>query len=265
LWVGYISQIRAENKEKVYCLVFWLYWPDELPMGRQPYHGPCELVLSNHADIVDAQSFASHADISRWDENDDSNRTVLHDRYWRQTLDVKKLKYPRRALSKLRKFCICGGYDNPELDMFQCRKVGCGLWNHEECLVESVEKRAWEMFQKGALTHEDPTTRESQGMSTGAADEPDAGEDDEKGKGREILGNRAIPKRGKKLKASAGRKNPWARKLEGKVNQGPSEGVHYATVTQLVPSATSSRPGSNFQPKTWNFKMLCLKCGESLN
>jgi hypothetical protein len=39
LWPGLISEFRAASQEKVYVRLFWLYWPEELPMGRQPYHG----------------------------------------------------------------------------------------------------------------------------------------------------------------------------------------------------------------------------------
>jgi hypothetical protein len=58
-WVARIVEIRALNMRNVFALVFWMYWPDELPagtvdggksvQGRQPYHGEDELVASNHS------------------------------------------------------------------------------------------------------------------------------------------------------------------------------------------------------------------------
>jgi hypothetical protein len=105
-WPGLISEFRVEGQEKVYVRLFWLYWPDELPMGRQPCHGKNELILGNHVDIVEAQTIACHAAISHWDEADDSNK-ILEERYWRQMLDIHKLRtHPGLSLSKLRKYCV---------------------------------------------------------------------------------------------------------------------------------------------------------------
>lgn len=58
-WVARILEIRASDEHHVYARVYWMYWPDELPMntldgkkhvtGRQPYHGQNELIASNHS------------------------------------------------------------------------------------------------------------------------------------------------------------------------------------------------------------------------
>lgn len=270
LWVGLISEFRAENQEKVYVKVFWLYWPEELPMGRQPYHGKRELVLSNHVDVIEAQTIASHAEISQWDENDDSNKTVLQERYWRQTLDLNKLGDPKRALSKLRQFCICGGYDNPNVDMYQCHTVGCGLWNHEECLTRAIEEGAWEKFKKGALTHEVSEKDESKGLVQKVGDTiahvvHRFGKDGVQPESPSQTV--AISKGNKKFKAVTGGKKPWAGKLEAKINKVQREGeddTHYATVTQYVPTA-SGKSSVGFEPKIWQMKMNCLNCGHALN
>ncbi|KIX02883.1 uncharacterized protein Z518_08826 [Rhinocladiella mackenziei CBS 650.93] len=272
LWVGLISEFRAENQEKVYVRVFWLYWPEELPMGRQSYHGKGELVLSNHVDIIEAQTIACHAEISHWDENDDSNKTVLQERYWRQTLDLNKSAVdPKNALSKLRRFCICGGYDNPSLDMYQCKTVGCGMWNHEACLKKDMEERAWEKFKKGTLGHEIPDRREDRGFTQKVGET--FGHLVKKGLGREEGPNEAqsntttIAKGNKKLKLTSGGKKPWTGKLEAnifKLQRPGQEDTHAATVTQLVPTATS-KAVPQFEAKVWNMKMCCLKCQESLN
>lgn len=268
-WVGLISEFRAESPDKVYVKVYWLYWPDELPEGRQPYHGKRELVLSNHVDIIDASTIATHAEISFWDENDDSNKNVLQERYWRQTYDLKKAaRDPRNALSKLRKFCTCGKYDNPNVEMYQCHKpqVGCGLWNHQGCLVKELEERAWNQFLTGTLTHEreeDQTLSQKVGglikplvaLAGGAKDD----------KVQQVAEAR---KGSKRAKQSAKGQKPWFGKLKANIETVDGN-VFNATVTQLVPTPASAsangKGGHRFEPKEWRMKLNCLRCGESLN
>lgn len=58
-WVARILEIRAADEHHVYARVYWMYWPEELPVGtkdgnkyvsgRQPYHGHNELIASNHS------------------------------------------------------------------------------------------------------------------------------------------------------------------------------------------------------------------------
>ncbi|OAL35183.1 hypothetical protein AYO20_05437 [Fonsecaea nubica] len=255
-WVGLLSEFKAVDGEEVYARVYWLYWPDELPMGRQPYHGRRELVLSNHVGIIEAQSLVSLADVSHWDETDDSNKNMLGERYWRQILDVTKMQkqYPLslRPLSQLRKFCICEGYDNPEQDMFQCPDKNCDTWNHEACLIENMEQRAWERFKKGTLTDEGPET-EQNATSSHIRLKPTK--------------HVATPK-SKKSKASRNKKKPWAGKLEGKISRGrkveDDNYIHIATIRQLVPQSKDEKD-SSFKPVTWNMEFNCLKCHRALN
>ncbi|KAL7903770.1 hypothetical protein GGI35DRAFT_472871 [Trichoderma velutinum] len=57
-WVAKILEIRALDDTHVYARVYWMYLPDDLlentvdgqkvVLGRQPYHGPRELIASNH-------------------------------------------------------------------------------------------------------------------------------------------------------------------------------------------------------------------------
>ncbi|KAK5218839.1 hypothetical protein LTR47_011659 [Exophiala xenobiotica] len=274
LWVGLISDFRAETHEKVYVRVFWLYWPEELPVGRQPYHGKRELILSNHVDIIQAQTIASHAEISYWDENDDSNKTVLQERYWRQTLDLRKLTGdPSRALSKLRQFCICGRYDNPNLDMYQCHKVGCGTWNHEACLAKAIKEQAWEKFKRGTLIHEVQKREESKGLAQNGGEAVSYLADwvfgkDEVKAGPQSSTTAIITNGKRKLKVGAHDKRPWIGKLQGqvtKVEPGGADDTHYTTVTQYVPKSSSKSAPSDFEPKIWHIMMGCLKCGASLN
>ncbi|KIW92176.1 uncharacterized protein Z519_07160 [Cladophialophora bantiana CBS 173.52] len=189
LWVGLIAEFRG-GASKVLVRLFWLYWPHELPMGRQPYHGKRELVLSNHVDIVEAHTISGHAEVSHWDEEDDSNKTVLRERYWRQTLNITAS--PAKMLSKLRQFCTCNGYDNPKLDTYQCRD--CSMWNHEACLIADLEKRAWEKFKKGSLSHE-VEVMESEGTWTG-----------------NIIETRSCG-----VKSTSKQKKPWKGKLVGRI------------------------------------------------
>ena len=42
-----IIECLFSDPQYTYLLVLWLYWPEELPMGRQPYRGQQELVMSN--------------------------------------------------------------------------------------------------------------------------------------------------------------------------------------------------------------------------
>ncbi len=213
-WVGLVSEFRAANQEKVWVKLFWLYWPEELPMGRQPYHGKRELVLSNHVDIIEAQSIACHADLSHWDENDDSNKLVLSERYWRQTYDLTRMATaPQHALSKLRKFCVCGRYDTPEMDMYQCHKIGCGMWNHQPCLVADIEERAWCKFKKGELTtNEVNETEEPKTFTQKVAHT--VGHIVEKGLGKPEIKDEAhsdvISTGSQKAKLTTGGKKPWS-------------------------------------------------------
>ena len=164
LWVGRIMECRATDEAHVYLRLMWLYWPDELPMGRQPYHGIRELVASNAVDIVDAQSIASRADVSYWDEDDDEADTILGEPYWRQTFDVNvyekwKLKGKPggkvpKGLSELKKHCVCGTEHDPDLIMYKCNKKTCGCWNHSECLIDAILEDVYGKSLRGELEKE---------------------------------------------------------------------------------------------------------------
>jgi hypothetical protein len=152
LWVGRVLECRADSERDVFLRIFWLYWPEELPMGRQPYHGEKELVMSNAMDIIDAQSIASAAEVSYWDEKDEEGDSDLGERFWRQTFDVNKLgKANKGGLSDVRRHCTCQREYNPDLTMYKCVDENCGIWNHEECLVENVCARAYEKSLTGSL------------------------------------------------------------------------------------------------------------------
>jgi hypothetical protein len=63
-WVARILEVRALNGQNVFARIFWMYWPDKLPVGttdgrksakgRQSYHGEHELIASNHSQFCPA-------------------------------------------------------------------------------------------------------------------------------------------------------------------------------------------------------------------
>lgn len=84
-WVARVLEIRALDEAHVYLRVYWLYWPEELPGGRQPYHGEKELIASNHMEIIDAMTVSGRAHVKHWLELDEDEE--LPDLFWRQKYD----------------------------------------------------------------------------------------------------------------------------------------------------------------------------------
>jgi hypothetical protein len=153
MWVGRLQQAKADSAQKVWLRVFWLYWPEELPMGPQHYHGQSELVLSNYTDIIDATTISGPADISYWDEMKDGDEDKdLNALYWRQTFDVSKMGPKQKGgLSVLRKHCICRKEYNPDETMFKCLNSACGIWNHLECLQNELRRDLETRLEKRSL------------------------------------------------------------------------------------------------------------------
>jgi hypothetical protein len=155
MWIGRIQQAKAETPQKVWLRVFWLYWPAELPMGAQHYHGQAELILSNYTDIIDATTISGRAEISHWDEfKDEDDDKDLNSLYWRQTFDCSRLGPKNKGgLSMLRKHCICRKEYNPDKTMFKClRAPDCGIWNHSECLERDLRSELEARLEKWSLT-----------------------------------------------------------------------------------------------------------------
>ena len=86
-----VLEVRASDQQHVYLRVFWLYWPDELPRGRLPYHGRNEVLMSNHMDIVDAMTVSGAADIGQWHEKDEDED--LPSLFFRQFYNVTQKNY----------------------------------------------------------------------------------------------------------------------------------------------------------------------------
>jgi hypothetical protein len=104
-WVGKALEIRALDERHVFILLFWLYWPEELPSGRKHHFGKQELLMSNHLEIVDATTVAGKANVTRWneyDDNDDENgEKTLGGLYWRLWYNYRTGRISVSSLSSL--------------------------------------------------------------------------------------------------------------------------------------------------------------------
>jgi hypothetical protein len=88
LWVAAVTEVRAQSPWNVWAKVEWFYRPDELPVGRQPYHGKREVIKSPVQDIISAHTVAGHADVTHWEEMDDTqDADGIDGLFWRQTFD----------------------------------------------------------------------------------------------------------------------------------------------------------------------------------
>jgi len=119
----------------VFLRIEWLYRPEDLPTGRQPYHGTSEVIPSNHMQIIDALTVDGKVEaLQHFDENDDMGVTKQpEDLFWRQTFDCTTGK-----LSSLRRYCRCKGYANPDTALIQCTNVVCKQWMHQTCISQDT-------------------------------------------------------------------------------------------------------------------------------
>jgi hypothetical protein len=56
-WVGKVLECKAKDEQNVFVRVVWFQRPEDLPCGRQSYHGTNELIASNDTFIIDASMF----------------------------------------------------------------------------------------------------------------------------------------------------------------------------------------------------------------
>lgn len=170
-WIAKVLECRAINNQKVFLRVFWLYRPEDLPMGRQPYHGVDEVIPSNHMQIIDALTVDGRVgDIQHFDEDDDEGvRTRIHGHLWRQTFDCRTGK-----LSELRQYCRCKRYANPDSALIQCSNGQCRKWMHEDCILEDAVARTYEKMSLESVENEtsseklDSEAKNEHGDSTAA-------------------------------------------------------------------------------------------------
>ncbi|KAI9894959.1 MAG: hypothetical protein M1814_000180 [Vezdaea aestivalis] len=154
-WVARVVEIRAKDKAHVYVLVQWLYWPNELPSGRQLYHSKYELVGSNHLDVIEATTVSCKWPVTAWAEDEDdyvlsngddsssSQVRGLYGLFWRQTYNVYNHK-----LSTLRKYCLCQQYHNPDHPLIKCENPTCDLWLHGKCIIRcAIDQKHTEMLE----------------------------------------------------------------------------------------------------------------------
>jgi hypothetical protein len=144
-YLGKIADIRADSAQEVYMRIIYAYWPEELPEGRQSYHGTKEVIMSNHMDIKEAHTIGSKVEVVHLDDSVAENVDGV---YWRQKLDITKFASKKRGtqpgvLSRLRSYCECGQPSNPDKPMYICRDQKCDTWHHEACLIDAVLDRAW--------------------------------------------------------------------------------------------------------------------------
>ncbi|EXL89995.1 hypothetical protein FOIG_16727 [Fusarium odoratissimum NRRL 54006] len=140
-WVARILEIRASDEHHVYARVYWMYWPDELPVdtfdgkkkvqGRQPYHGVNELIASNHMDIINVVSVTGLATVHQWIESD--IKKIPKGFYWRQAFDCRNLQ-----LSSVELICECQEPANPDKIVLECTNSECGKSLHEECITHKI-------------------------------------------------------------------------------------------------------------------------------
>ncbi|KAL9116531.1 MAG: hypothetical protein Q9187_006943 [Circinaria calcarea] len=133
-WIARVLEVRAKDENHVYLRVFWMYSPDELPQGRQPYHGKTEVIASNHMEILDAMTVSDRAPVTHWEEKDDD--PPMTGPYWRQRFD-----YLTKKLSEIRRDCVCKGFHNPDKLLIRCSNSSCLLWLHEDCIVKDALRR----------------------------------------------------------------------------------------------------------------------------
>ncbi|KAK6533179.1 hypothetical protein TWF281_007331 [Arthrobotrys megalospora] len=131
-WIAKILEIKAIDPAHVYARIAWFYWPEDLPMGRQEYHGRNEAIESNHPGIIDALTVNGIADIKEWDEDDEN--ASFDGYYYRQQFD-----YISKQLTNPIRVCVCQGHYNPDTRIMHC--PGCKLWLHEECIIADAVKR----------------------------------------------------------------------------------------------------------------------------
>jgi hypothetical protein len=276
-WVGRIQQVKAAKQDEVYVRIFYLYWPEELPKGRETYHGTNELVLSNHADIIDATSIMNEAEIMQLPDDEATVPPAPGQYYWRQTHNVKKVG---KSLSTLPRYCYCHQEWNPDDPMFKCRH--CSTYLHLGCLkaqlLNEIEQRRLKGSHKSYLdqraqawARDQEESRRSLGESFSAGAESllnkvhelvhphENGKHtgDEDGVAEEVQSddeNAALASRPKTPKEDSG-------KADGKFEAQVKEGA------DAVVAEVAFKPGkkSSAGMEKWELKLDCLSCNQPLD
>jgi hypothetical protein len=262
LWVAKVLEVRAKDTQHVYLRLFWLYWPDELPNKRQPYHGANELIMSNAMDIVDAMTVAGPAEVTHWDEYKDEQED-LGQRFFRQFLDIKKLG-KGIELSPLRRHCICHEYYNPDKTMYKCPSEDCGMWNHEECLVEAILDKTYKKLVEESGPAANGTETNVLSTVKDAVAKPLFPAEKLKDLGKsQTPSNPAVKNEPvtPKLFSKAKKKVNGANRRNGMFKASITNGDE--TVGKAVKVTIKDERGQD--PETWVEDVKCLKCGQILD
>jgi hypothetical protein len=265
LWVARLQEAKASDNRNVWLRVFWLYWPEELPGGRQRYHGRSELVLSNDPAIIEATTISGVADVGHWDEWDDEEEIKDGSGlYWRQTLDITLGRNNEKALSSVREHCMCGKEYNPDSTMFRCSRPECGTWNHTECLKSELrrslepklanrslqrwlDQRALDLDTKPRHLNSSGTTITVEAPSSPGSGPESNSQISSLQRGR----NRNLPHAANQLAIDISNDG---------LEEFDSHGAVLAKV-RLLPNAVESSGGT----KQWLIKLNCLKCNGPLD
>ena len=155
-WVAHVKEIRASDPLHAFLRVYWLYWPDELPTGRQPYHGKRELVPSNAMQIIDAMTVNGRLEVRYWNEEPD-DRPTEEEYFWRQTFDMRHNKLSvsfarghsgivsrnrgaNRCLEQnLKTHCMDSKPENPDVPLLTC--PACHKTRHSSCVADDALSR----------------------------------------------------------------------------------------------------------------------------
>ncbi|CAO2657058.1 Nn.00g058610.m01.CDS01 [Neocucurbitaria sp. VM-36] len=143
-WFAKVLEVRAGDASHVYLRVYWAYRPEDLPGGRQPYHGESELIVSNHMDIIEALTVESTANLIYWEDDPEKSEWPAKEQlFWRQSLDINQ---PRgKQLTKLKTYCVDKAPCNPDEPLVNC--PSCKEWLHAHCLEEEAVKDAHKKYK----------------------------------------------------------------------------------------------------------------------
>lgn len=137
-----VLEIRALDAENVFVRVSWLYRPEDLPDGRQDYHGEGEVLPSNDMQVIDAMTVESKVGMVRHynEAKDDDLKNGYDELFWRQTYDARTKKFH----PALRKYCICKKFANPNQALIKCDQSTCGnFWMHQQCIIDAAVTKAY--------------------------------------------------------------------------------------------------------------------------
>lgn len=100
-WIAHVLEVRAADEQHVFLRVNWLYRPEDLPEGRQPYHGAAELVPSNFMQVIDAMAVDGSVKVRRWHEENEDEEPIEDGLFFRQWYDNTKKKLSVRPVQHL--------------------------------------------------------------------------------------------------------------------------------------------------------------------